>query len=139
MDSVKLNNTISEDWTVRPDSSSQWSHCAVAPLYVLYMSIAGIMPLEPGFGRCQIKPLLADLEQLELTARTVRGDLIFAANGKFSNRYLSVTMPAGCVGRLVVDKREKLQLKKEIGKAEDNMTYYILPAGKTSTFTLKYT
>ena len=139
MDSVKLNNTLSEGWTVSPDSSNQWSHCPVAPLYILYMSIAGIVPLTAGFGKCQIRPKLADLEQLELTARTVRGDLTFAANGTLSNRSLSVTMPAGCTGRLVVDERENLPLKKEIGRTEDNMAYYILPAGEVSTFTLKYT
>ena len=115
MESVELNNTLSENWAVRADSSSQWSHCAVGPLYILYMSIAGIRPLEPGFGKCQIRPQLADLEQLELVARTVRGDLSFAANGKLSNRSMKVTMPAGCDGRLVVDKREKLDLKKEAG------------------------
>jgi len=97
------------------------------------------MPLTAGFGRCQIRPKLADLEQLELTARTVQGDLTFAANGALSNRSLSITMPAGCTGRLVVDERENLPLKKETGRTEDNMAYYILPAGEVSTFTLKYT
>ena len=52
---------------------AQWSHCAVVPLYVLYMSIAGIRPLSPGFSRFEIRPQLADLEQLDLVAHTVRG------------------------------------------------------------------
>ena len=45
--SVVLNNTTPEDWAVRPDSSDQWSHCAVGPLFVLYMEIAGIRPAAP--------------------------------------------------------------------------------------------
>ena len=31
MDSVRLNNTLQEDWVARPDSGQQWSHCAVVP------------------------------------------------------------------------------------------------------------
>src|SRR5690606_3566560 len=38
MDSVRLNNTLQEDWQVTPDSGAQWSHCGVAPLYILHMS-----------------------------------------------------------------------------------------------------
>ena len=41
MPSVILNNTLQEDWHAPPDSTAQWSHCAVAPLYVLFMDIAG--------------------------------------------------------------------------------------------------
>jgi len=52
--SVLLNNTLLEAWTSPPDSSAQWSHCAVVPLYVLFMSLAGIRPLEPGFKRLEI-------------------------------------------------------------------------------------
>jgi alpha-L-rhamnosidase len=39
--SVILNNTLQEDWEVRPDSGSQWSHSPAAPLYVLYMTLVG--------------------------------------------------------------------------------------------------
>jgi len=37
MPSVILNNTLQEDWSAPPDSTAQWSHCAVTPLYVLFM------------------------------------------------------------------------------------------------------
>ena len=62
MESVRLNNTLQEDWHAKPDSGSEWSHCPVAPLYVTTMSLAGINPLVPGFKRCEIRPQLADLE-----------------------------------------------------------------------------
>jgi|GEM_PF-3930212 len=45
MASVQQNNTLQEAWRVAPDSGSQWSHIPVAPLYVLFMSVAGIQPL----------------------------------------------------------------------------------------------
>jgi len=78
MDSVKLNNTLQEGWKTRSDTGHQWSHCAVAPLYVTYQSLAGIRPLEPGFKRVELRPQLADLEELEFIAHTVRGRCIFA-------------------------------------------------------------
>ena len=82
MDSVRLNNTLQEDWKAQPDSGAQWSHCAVVPLYIAYMGLAGIRPLEPGFRRVEIRPQLADLEELELTAFTVRGPIHFLSKGK---------------------------------------------------------
>ena len=72
LDSVRLNNTLQENWHVKPDSNSEWSHCPVIPLYIPTMSLAGIKPLAPGFGRCEIRPQLADLDLLELTANTVK-------------------------------------------------------------------
>ena len=42
MQSVKQNNTLQEFWTVRSDSTDQWSHCAVAPLFVLFEDLVGL-------------------------------------------------------------------------------------------------
>ena len=47
--SVVQNNTIAEHWEHRPDSTAQWSHAAVSPLFMLALDIAGIRPGEPGF------------------------------------------------------------------------------------------
>ena len=63
MPSVLLNNTLQEDWKVQPDSGSQWSHCAVVPLYFLFMSVAGLTPLSPGFKRVEIRPQPRDVRQ----------------------------------------------------------------------------
>ncbi len=89
MASVKLNNTLQEDWQAHPDSHSQWSHCAVAPLFVTHMSLAGIRPLAPGFKRVEIRPQLADLADLELTAHTVVGPIVFKATGTPGDRNLT--------------------------------------------------
>ena len=67
MRSVIENNTLQEGWTAQPDSREQWSHCAVVPLYILAQDIAGIRPTAPGYARCQIRPQLGDLQELELT------------------------------------------------------------------------
>jgi hypothetical protein len=110
MDSVRMNNTLQEDWKVKADSDSQWSHCPYAPLFVTTMSIAGIQPLEAGFMRCEIRPQLADLESLELVVHSVRGPIGFHASGKLGGREISLSLPPGCEGELVVSREEKLSL-----------------------------
>jgi len=140
MESVLLNNTLQEDWHAKSDSGSEWSHCPVAPLYVTTMSLAGINPLAPGFKRCEIRPQLADLEQLELTVKSVRGPIEFRGRGKLGNRALTLKLPADCEGELVVDKRESVTLKPVAGStASSGLARYHLPAGATTSVNLKFT
>lgn len=124
MPSVRLNNTIQESWRLQPDTNSEWSHCAIVPLYVTYMSLAGIKPLSPGFTRCEIRPQPAGLEMLELTAHTVRGPLGFSIHGKPGRRELTLEVPPGCEAELVVHPAEALNLPRmAVGR-------YRLPAGR---------
>jgi hypothetical protein len=140
LDSVRLNNTLQEDWHVKPDSNSEWSHCPVIPLYVTTMSLAGINPLVPGFGRCEIRPQVADLELLELTLHTIRGAIEFSSRGKLGSRDLTLALPPGCEGDLVVDQRETLMLKPLAGfAAPSGCARYHLPAGKTASIRLQFT
>jgi hypothetical protein len=139
MESVKLNNTLQEDWHAAPDSGSEWSHCPVAPLYITYMSLAGIRPLEPGFQRCEIRPQLADLDLLELTAHTIKGPLVFSARGKKGNREITLTIPDNCAGELVVRREEALRLEPAAGVAPPGHRRYQLPSGKSITVQLKFT
>ena len=139
MDSVKHNNTLQEFWTERPDSGSVMSHSCPVPLYLLYMGIAGIQPLAPGFTRCMVRPQPGDLERLALRAITVQGDILFATEGGPGNRRLSVTMPAGCTGELTVDRRETLPLEAWPSGGEQGLRRYILAPGSTTDVTLKYT
>ncbi len=112
MPSVILNNTLAEDWECHPDSGSQWSHCPVAPVYALYMSVAGIRPLAPGFTRCEIRPQLSDLSGVNLTAHTVLGPIRFESRGSGENRELTVALPAGCTGELVLPRNERITLAR---------------------------
>jgi hypothetical protein len=144
MESVKLNNTLQEDWHAKPDSNSEWSHCPFAPLFVTTMSLAGINPLVPGFGRCEIRPQLADLDLLEFTLHTVRGAIEFSSRGKLGRRDLTLTLPPGCEGELVVDKRESLRLKPVESDGHPDpepiqFSRYHLPAGKAISVDLKFT
>ena len=82
MRSVVENNTIQEDWHAQPDSTSQWSHCALSPIFVLMMDIAGIRPTAPGFARYQVRPQPADLGRLELTAYAPTGRFEFLSGAR---------------------------------------------------------
>jgi alpha-L-rhamnosidase len=138
MDSVVLNNTIGEGWTPKPDTPDLWSHCAIVPLYVTLMSIAGITPTAPGFASCTITPKPADLERLELTARTVRGDIEFASNGLAGNRELRVKVPAGMNAILRVDNRESISLKPAASSGGP-LAEYVIPAGREIVLNLVHT
>ncbi len=139
MESVKLNNTLQEHWHAQPDSTDEWSHCPVAPLYVTTMSLAGINPLVPGFNRCEIRPQLADLELLELTVNSVQGPIEFSGKGKIGSREVTLKLPSGCEGELVVDKRETLQLEAvKSSTANPGLARFHLPAGETTSIRLRF-
>jgi alpha-L-rhamnosidase len=139
MDSVRLNNTIQEDWQARPDSGQQWSHCAVAPLYIAYMGLAGIRPLEPGFRRVEIRPQTADLELLDLTAYTVRGPIAFRAQGYPGSRELRLELPPGCESELLLPEREAVSLTPAPARAPAGLRRFLLPAGRVTELNLKFT
>ena len=138
MDSVKLNNTLQEGWKVRPDTGNQWSHCAVAPLYIAHQGLAGIRPLAPGFKRVEIRPQLADMEQLELIAHTVQGPLHFHARGKLGTRELTVDLPPNCEGELVLPREESVPLERVPDVAPGEHSRYRMPAGKTTALKLSF-
>lgn len=139
MDSVLLNNTLQEFWEVQPDSSWQWSHCAVVPLYVLYMSIAGIKPLLPGFRRYEIVPQFADIEHLELTAHTAQGPIAVSTKGLTGDREITIEAPPSGEGEIAIDQKEKVPLERLGGPAPMHRARYRLPAGQEVILHLKHT
>jgi hypothetical protein len=93
MNSVRLNHTMSEFWEAIPDSDSQWSHASVAPLYVLMMDVIGLMPTQPGFRECRLRPRLADLPSLDVTIYTVSGAIRFRSVYKGPGHDIQVELP----------------------------------------------
>lgn len=139
MDSVRWNNTLQEGWKTRPDSGLQWSHCAVAPLYIVHQGLAGIRPLTPGFSRVEFRPQLADLEQLDFMAHTVRGALHFHSRGKLGARELAITLPPACEGEILLPRTEDVLLESAAGSTPSALRRYRLPAGKVTTLKLAST
>jgi len=138
MQSVHLNNTLQEGWSAKPDTSNEWSHCPVAPLYIFYMSIAGIQPIEPGYRVYQIRPQLGDLDSVELATQTIHGRIRLKARGPLGKRRIEIeTLPAGN-GLLVVDARESIDLPKMNENSSFGLTTYKLPVGQKVEIILKY-
>ncbi len=134
MPSVVLNNALQECWTARPDSTDEWSHCPVCPLYITFMDIAGIRPTEPGFTRCQVRPQLAGLGSLEVTAFTVQGPIRFEAKRIGEAHRVSLTLPDGCEGELLL-KRGRADDLEAIGPDHPfGLKRYRLRSASTSVF-----
>jgi len=138
MASVKLNNTLQEDWTASPDNGQEWSHCPVAPLYLAYQGLMGLKPLEPGFKRYELRPQLGDLADLELTAFTVQGPVSLRSRGKPGAREVVLQLPSGGQGELVLPQDEVVQLLEAATPAPAGNRRYKLPSGGTMTLHLKY-
>jgi hypothetical protein len=109
-----------------------------AALHYLYEPCR-IRPLEPAFQRCEIRPQLADLDLLELTAHTIKGPLVFSARGKKGNREINLTVPDNCAGELVVRREEALKLEPAVGVTTPGHRRYQLPSGRSTTVQLEYT
>jgi hypothetical protein len=137
MASVLQNNTIQEFWSVSPDSADQWSHCAVAPLYVLFTDIAGIRPSAPGFARCRVRPQLGDLGRLDLTAYTVRGPIRLVAEPAGGRHLVALTLPQGCAGELLLPAGSPATLPPLGQDQALGLSAFRLDPGRTHTFVLR--
>ncbi len=112
MTSVIENNTLQESWIATHDSREQWSHCAQAPLILLYQGIGGITPLSPGYEKIQIRPQPGDLEEVSFIMQTPKGQIHFKSKGKKGKRELILQIPAGCQAELILPPGEKITLPK---------------------------
>ncbi len=131
MDSVRLNNTLQEGWKILPDTFNQWSHCCVAPLFVTLHGLVGLRPLEPGFKRLGLKPQLADLAELAVTAHTAVGPVRFHAQGRAGERTLDLEVPAGCAAEIQLRASERVALVPLDGESPAGWRRYQLPPGTT--------
>jgi alpha-L-rhamnosidase len=139
MASVTENNTLQEDWTIRPDTGEQWSHCAVVPLYIAYQGLMGLKPLEPGFKRFELRPPLGDVEDLDLTAFTVQGPVSLRSRRKPGGRELFLQWPPGGQGELVLPQDQVIDLPGAVMPAPAGCRRFKLPAGGTITLHLNAT
>ncbi len=139
MESVVKNNTLQETWEVKPDARYQWSHASVAPLYVLFMDIAGIRPAAPGFKKCRIRPQLGDLKDLDLKAHVPMGTIRFTARRVRSGHELLIEVPEGCDAELLLPGHAKVGFKelpcrhgpglKRFKLTENERQEFFLPGG----------
>ena len=119
---------------MRPDSTDQWSHCAVAPLFVLFMDVAGIRPAAPGFERVSVRPQLGDLPALELTVHTVRGPIAFRAEPQKGGHRVTVGLPSGCAGELMLPQAVPMAVTPVGLDRALGLSRYALPPGEATVF-----
>jgi hypothetical protein len=139
MRSVAENNTIQEDWDAQPDSTSQWSHCALSPIFVLMMDIAGIRPTAPGFARYQVRPQVGDLGRLELTAYAPIGPLEFTSEPVPGGHKIVLTAPPAGEGELLLPPGSETALEPLTPDHPLGLKRFRLRAGQTNVCTLRST
>lgn len=99
--SVQLNNTLAEFLDIKPDTNGQWSHASIAPFFSLYMDIAGIRPLKPGYAAVEIAPQLGNIESLSITNYTVRGPIQTDFTQRNGQLEALISLPDGMSGTFV--------------------------------------
>jgi hypothetical protein len=97
------------------------------------MDIAGIRATAPGFSGCQIRPQLGDLDQLSLTAHTVRGPIQFDARSERGGHEIQLSLPAGCSGEVLVPADSSVPLRELAPSQTLGLKRYRLEAGQTAT------
>ena len=134
MPSVIQNDAIQENWHARPDSSDLWSHCAVSPVYVLFMDVAGIKPAAPGFKQCVIRPQLTGFKHLEVTAHTAAGPIPFVAHSEKGGHRVTVTVPKDCEAELQLPPTAHPDLEALSPDTPQGLKRYRLVSGAANTF-----
>jgi hypothetical protein len=132
--SVVQNNTISERWDPRPDSTDQWSHAAVSPLFLLAMDVAGIRPGSPGFRKAIVRPQLGDLPAVELTVQTGLGPISFQSQPEGEGHRVWLTLPPDCEGELRLPSDAPTELRRLGVIRSLGLSRYALPSGEVVSF-----
>jgi hypothetical protein len=137
MRSVLENNTIQESWEAQPDSTSEWSHCALSPLFVLMMDIAGVRPTAPGFARYRVRPQLADLGRLDLVAYAPTGQFEFTSQPVPGGHRVALAVPARGEGELLLPPGSESDLAPLPPDHALGLLRFRLRAGQLNRFLLK--
>ncbi len=78
------------------------------PLTLLSQYVAGIAPLEPGYKKFQIKPMLGDLTQVTATVMTVRGEIKMSLTKSASSIKMTTTVPASTTALIAIPTSGKM-------------------------------
>ena len=100
----------------------------------MFTDILGVRPTAPGFTRCRIRPQLGDLGHIDITMYTVRGPIGVVAEPDGLGHRLTLTLPSGCAGELLVPEGAEtgLPLIEELSQGglwafrlEPGQTYHV--------------
>ncbi|MEL7531908.1 MAG: family 78 glycoside hydrolase catalytic domain [Bacteroidota bacterium] len=136
MPSISLNNSLQEDWEVKADSKSQWSHAAMAPVYALSMCFLGIRPSVPGGKKMEMRPQLGELQDFSIRYYNPHGSILISSSGPLGNRQLSWEIAGDWELELVLNEQEKVALEK-LKSSEKGWKRYRV--GKKEKLNLRFT
>ena len=110
---LAVGSTVTlEAWDTKFKPNLDWNHAwGSAPANIIPRRLMGVMPLEAGWSRLQIKPQAGSLSWAEAKVPTIRGDVQLRVDQSESQYSLSVSVPAGCTAEVSIpcaSKRYKL-------------------------------
>ena len=134
---IKVGSTVTlEAWDAKFKPNLDWNHAwGSAPANIIPRRLMGVMPLEAGWSRLQIKPQIGSLAWAEAKVPTIRGQVEVRAEQSDKQYTLAVSVPTGCVAEVAIPcatKKYKLQLdgSKCRSKYQDGFVRLTLNGGK---------
>lgn len=95
--------TLWEQWRFKGGMNSQNHHALAGVTSSFYSRLAGIRPLEPGYRRIEIRPVLPTaLSFVEASQETVMGTVKVRWERRDDIVQLRVTIPANCTARVAL-------------------------------------
>lgn len=98
---LRYKDMVAEDystlWEFWDKNAGTLNHAwSGGPLLTMSQYMAGVAPVEAGYGVFAVKPMLGELKEAECTVPTVRGEIVVKADARSEGRFtLEIQAPAG--------------------------------------------
>jgi hypothetical protein len=101
-----IGSTITlEAWDPKYKPNLDWNHAwGAAPANIIPRCLMGVQPLEPGFGKIQVKPQPGSLEWASLDLPTIRGTVHVDFRREGDSFRLNVNIPANTTAEVYVPR-----------------------------------
>ncbi|MBN2091967.1 family 78 glycoside hydrolase catalytic domain [candidate division KSB1 bacterium] len=95
-----------EAWDMKYKKNLDWNHAwGAAPANIIPRGLMGVQPLEPGFGKIQIKPQPGNLSSGKMTVPTIRGAIKIEFRQETDKFFeLKVHIPVNCAATVYLPK-----------------------------------
>jgi hypothetical protein len=95
-----------EAWDMKYKKNLDWNHAwGAAPANIISRCFMGIQPLEPGFGKVQIKPQPGNLQHGKIIVPTIRGSIQAEFHQEKDTFFeLKVHIPVNCQAKVYLPK-----------------------------------
>lgn len=90
-------STLWEYWTTEGTRNHAWSG---GPLITMSKYIAGIRPLDTAYSRFEIKPHIGELQEINCTVPSIRGEIVLAVSRNSDKINMDVNIPEGTMAEV---------------------------------------